>query len=133
MAYFRSRDRSAIKRAFDEEHQRRYATSAPQEAVEIASLRATVAGTVFKPPLEPIACGNAEPPIAAFTGNRDVYFGSVGFTPVPTFSRPQLLAGNRIAGPAIVEEHASTTVVVPNDILRVDSFGNLDIAVGEAT
>ena len=133
VAYFTSRDRSAIKRAFDEEHQRRYATSAPQEAVEIANLRATVSGTANKPPLEPIACGNAEPPVAAFTGNRDVHFGSGGFRPVPAFSRAQLLAGNRITGPAIIEEHASTTVVVPNDVLSVDSFGNLDIAVGEPT
>ena len=39
-------------------------------------------------------------------------------------------AGNEIAGQALVEEHASTTVVLPGDKLAVDPFGNLMIAVG---
>ena len=32
--------------------------------------------------------------------------------------------------PALVEEHASTTVLMPGDTLTVDPFGNLVIAVG---
>ena len=129
--HFVSRDRAAIKRAFDEEHQRRYAISAPEEPVEIASLRATVTGLTDKPPLEPIDDGSTTPPKDAYTGDRDVYFISLQkFSPVPTFRRPQLLASNRIEGPAIVEEHASTTVLMPDDILCVDAFGNLDIQVG---
>ncbi len=39
------------------------------------------------------------------------------------------LAGNRIKGPALIEEHASTTVLMPGDVLEVDAFGNLVIAV----
>ena len=71
------------------------------------------------------------PPKDAATGDREVYFISLQkFSLVPTFGRPHLLAGNRIEGPAIVEEHASTTVLMPDDILRVDAFGNLDIQVG---
>jgi len=41
-----------------------------------------------------------------------------------------LRAGNRIDGPALVEEHASTTVALPGDRLHVDEFGNLVIEVG---
>ena len=134
LAFFAKRDQTAIKRAFDEEHQRRYATSAPEEAVEIASLRATVTGVTHKPPLEPVAPGDTEPPTVAFTGNRQVYFASLGeFRAVPTFARLNLLAGNRIAGPAIIEEHASTTVLMPGDTLNVDDFGNLGIGVGAST
>ena len=131
LEHFAARDRDAIKRTFDDEHQRRYATSAPAEPVEIASLRATVTGLTHKPPLEPIARGNVTPPGDAFTGDRGVYFTSLGdFRAAPTFDRARLLAGNRIDGPAIVEEHASTTVLMPGDNLQVDDFGNLDIAVG---
>jgi N-methylhydantoinase A len=130
LAYFVTRDRAAIKSAFDDEHQRRYATSAPTEPVEIASLRATVAGITQKPPLETIGRGDSDPPAAAFTGNRDVYFPSFGeFRVVPTFRRSKLLAGNRIAGPGIIEEYASTTVLSPGDTLDVDAFGNLGIEV----
>jgi len=37
-----------------------------------------------------------------------------------------------IAGPALIEEHASTTVVFPSDKLEVDQFGNLVIEIGRA-
>ena len=40
------------------------------------------------------------------------------------------LAGNEITGPALIEEHASTTVVQPGDELRVDELGNLQINIG---
>jgi hypothetical protein len=35
-----------------------------------------------------------------------------------------LLLANRIAGPALIEEYASTTVVHPGDVAAVDAFGN---------
>jgi N-methylhydantoinase A len=49
-----------------------------------------------------------------------------------TWKRDALKAGNRIAGPALIEEHASTTVVQPGDTVKVDSFGNLLITIGLA-
>ena len=129
--HFASRDRVAIKRAFDEEHERRYAVSAPDEPVEIASLRATVIGLTEKPPLEHIVDGDTTPAGEAYTGDREVYLTELEqFRQVPTFGRPHLRAGNRIDGPAIVEEHASTTVLMTGDTLHVDAFGNLDIQVG---
>jgi N-methylhydantoinase A len=131
--YFTTRDRAAIKSAFDQEHQRRYATSAPQEPVEIASLRATVTGVTAKPPLEKTATGADLPSAAALREKRLVYVSaSDEFKEVPVFSRPALLAGNRVIGPAIIEEYASTTVLMPGDSLQVDEFGNLSIDVGEA-
>src|SRR5256885_8887916 len=42
MAFFEGRDRSAIKRQFDELHKVRYGTSAPQEPADLVSLRVTV-------------------------------------------------------------------------------------------
>jgi len=84
-----------------------------------------------KPPQERVAAGAAAPPAAAHTGKRKVYFGeSGGFIDTPTFARAHLLARNRIEGPALIEEHASTTVVLPGAVAEVDAFGNLVIAVG---
>jgi N-methylhydantoinase A len=51
--------------------------------------------------------------------------------PTRTFSRAALTAGNRIKGPALIEEHASTTVLMPGDALSVDAWGNLVITVGK--
>ena len=72
------------------------------------------------------------PRSAAFRGKRPVYFAGTGFVDTPTYDRAALLAGNRIAGPALIEEHASTTVLHPGDRSTVDAFGNLVIAIGEA-
>jgi N-methylhydantoinase A len=128
---FATQDRAAIKRHFDEMHELRYGTSAPQERAEIVSLRATVTGVMRKPPQEKIAAGTAAPPAAAHTGKRAVYFGEEGgFIDTPTFARAHLLAGNRIDGPALIEEHASTAVILAGAMAEVDEFGNLVIAVG---
>jgi len=129
---FTRRDREGIKRLFDEMHALRYGTSAPAERAEIVSLRSTVAGLMRKPPLAKIKRGQGAPPKAAFTGKRPVYFSPSGFRQAPTYQRAMLLAGNKIKGPALIEEHASTTVLMPGDKCEVDGYGNLVIAVAGA-
>ncbi len=127
---FRRRDRAALKARFDAEHQQRYGTCAPDEAAEIVSLRTSVAGELKKPPLERIARGARTPPPSARRGKRAVYFAELGrAVATPAFAREALRAGNRIEGPALVEEYASTTVVLPGDRLEVDRFGDLVIEV----
>jgi N-methylhydantoinase A len=126
---FMRRSREALKKRFDEEHLQRYGTNAPEEPAEIVSLRATVTGAMKKPPLERIARGGRTPPASARRGKRSACFAG-RTVPTPTFARDELRAGNRLDGPALVEEHASTTVVLPGDRLHVDAFGNLVIEVG---
>ncbi len=131
---FRRRNRDALKRSFDEEHLRRYGTCAPGEPAEIVSLRATVTGTMKRPPLERVARGGRAPLASARRGKRGVYFAELGRSlATPSYAREDLRARNRIAGPALIEEHASTTVLLPGDRLEVDEFGNLVIEVGRRT
>ncbi len=132
LAVFARQDRKAIKRHFDATHALRYGTSAPEERAEIVSLRATVTGLMRKPPQAQIERGEKAPRKSAFTGKRPVYFEDGGFRSTPTWRRSALLAGNRIRGPALIEEHASTTLVMPGDALEVDAYGNLVIAVAGA-
>jgi len=128
---FRRRNRDSLKSKFDEEHLRRYGTCAPDEPAEIVSLRATVSGAMKKPRFERIARGARSPLSSARRGRRSVYFAERGkAVATPTYARAELRAGNRIDGPALIEEHASTTVVLPGDRLHVDEFGNLVIEVG---
>ena len=47
---------------------------------------------------------------------------------VPVFERERLAPGTALAGPALVQEDFSNTVVAPGQRLRVDDFGNLVIA-----
>ena len=126
---FANEDRAGIKARFDAIHDLRYGTCAPGERSEIVSLRVTVTGMLEKPLLEEIARGDATPPSAAHTGNRPVRFGEDALE-TATWDRMALIAGNRIEGPALIEEHASTTVLHPGDTCEVDAFGNLVISIG---
>jgi N-methylhydantoinase A len=128
---FERRDHGAIKQLFDAMHELRYGTSAPAERAEIVSLRSTITGLMRKPPQATIMRGRAVPPAAASAGTRKTHFGG-RFHPTPVYRREALLAGNRIKGPALVEEYASTTVLMPGDVLDVDVYGNLNITVAGA-
>jgi N-methylhydantoinase A len=131
MPIFQNQDRAAIKQHFDDDHMQRYGTSAPNENAEIVSLRVTVAGLMRKPPQEKIGKGASRPPRSAATGVRKVWFDGQ-FRNTPTYRRTELLAGNTIRGPALIEEHASTTVLMPGDRMTVDDYGNLTIRVARA-
>jgi N-methylhydantoinase A len=129
---FRAEDRDGIKQRFDAVHQTRYGFSVAHEKAEIVSLRSAIVGEMRKPPFEHVAKGGPQPAPEAFRGTRAVYFAGAGFVETPTYDRSALKAGNRIAGPALVEEHASTTVVHPGDAVEVDAFGDLVITIERA-
>jgi len=130
MAFFEGRDRSAIKQQFDELHKVRYGTSAPKEPADLVSLRVTVLGTMKKPPKHRVEKGRSTPDEVAVRATKPVYFRSGGWAETPAYIRDLLLSGNEINGPALIEEHASTTFVQPGDSLRVYELGNLQIAIG---
>ena len=123
---FKNEDRPGIKRRFDAMHEQRYGTSAPEEPAEIVSLRSTVTGILRKPPLQKIA--RAKAPRAAPTGKRQVYVDGA-FRATSIYARSALASGHRISGPALIEEHASTTLLLPGDRLEVDLYGNLLIKI----
>ena len=65
-------------------------------------------------------------PRTAFKGVRSVYFEEAGgFVACDTFERSLLTAGNVIAGPAVIEQMDTTTVIPPGETARVDQSGTL--------
>jgi 5-oxoprolinase (ATP-hydrolysing) len=61
-------------------------------------------------------------------GHRAAYFPELsGFISTPVYDRYVLGAGAEIAGPAIIEERESTTVIGPRERLQVDPLGNLRV------
>src|SRR5689334_1764817 len=99
MRVFQKQDRDAIKKHFDDDHMQRYGTSAPAERAEVVSLRVTVTGLMKKPPQEKIKRGTAKLK-SAFTGKRPASIDGK-FRDTPTWRRADLLAGNKISGPAL--------------------------------
>ena len=122
--------RAEIKRLFDEAHELRYSHSAPEESADIVSLRVSAIGRLDKPHVAQIPAGQKNPPAEAKRGVRTVIFEAVGAVEAPVFDRTKLLANNVIAGPAIIEETASTTVVERGDVVTVNEYGHLVMALG---
>ena len=59
-------------------------------------------------------------------GSRQVWLAEeAGFMTCPVYDRTKLEAGNRIPGPAVVEQMDATTVVLPGMMARVDAYANL--------
>ncbi|SBT54969.1 hydantoinase/oxoprolinase family protein [Micromonospora narathiwatensis] len=121
----------ALKRAFDAAHEQRYSHSAPGEPAQVVSLRVSVVGKLSKPDIAKVAAGDTAPPPQAHKGTRDVVFHpGDGAVPTAVFDRAKLLAGNRVTGPAAIEEPTTTALLRPGDRARVDEFGNLLVEIG---
>lgn len=119
-------DFAVMAEAFGAEHARTYGHRAEAEAVECVALR--VKGRVSKGKDEP-----PEPPPRKADGaeptTRAAYFGPRhGQVETPVLSRAALAAAVTRAGPLIVEEYDSTTVVPPGWRARVDAAGNIRLA-----
>ena len=77
----------------------------------------------------------AGPPSASSRkGTRRAYFPERdGPVDCPVLDRYALEPGDTVAGPALVEERESTTVVDPGDTMRVDAHLNLILELGAAS
>lgn len=101
---------AAADAAFRVEHRRRYGFASDTEPTNLLNLRLTAVGPVERPILKPLPAGNGDPS-AALKGRRRVVFDEA--IECPIYDRTQLLAGDIIVGPAIVEQ-MDTTVVIPD-------------------
>jgi N-methylhydantoinase A len=106
-------------------HQQLYGFVAEGEPVQLVTFRGEATGLVRKAELrpEPDAGPNAR---AAEIGGRDVWLREAGeFVPCPLYARDRLAAGNRIEGPAIVEQMDATTFLPPGAVATIDAYLNL--------
>jgi N-methylhydantoinase A len=106
-------------------HQRLYGFIAEDEPVQLVTFRLEASGVVEKARFRrqedagPDASG-------ALMGRRDVWLAEAGgFVACPVYDREKLGAGNRIVGPAIVEQMDATTVVLPGMVAWVEPYMNL--------
>jgi N-methylhydantoinase A len=99
--------------------------------VELINLRLTAIGETEKPSLMPQAYAGADPS-AAFKGQRSVYIPSAKeYQDVPVYDGFALTYGNRVPGPAIIEQVNTTTFVTPEFDVVVDKLGTYTIYLTE--
>jgi N-methylhydantoinase A len=118
-----------VKRAFDAAHQQRYSHSAPEEPAEIIAARVSIVGRLSKPVLAGLAAGSGTPVPTAVVGKRRVRFDPRNEIEALVYDRSQLLGGDSFAGPAIVQEDGSATVVPPNVRVDVQPSGHMILTV----
>jgi N-methylhydantoinase A len=121
---------SAIE-AFHRLHQQRYGFCDGNKPIEIVNLRLRMvaAGESYSPPQQKPVPGDES---AACYATRDVYFDGA-FVPTRLYRRDDLVPGDTIPGPAMITEYTSATVLPPDSIAIVDTFGSLVISFTEET
>jgi N-methylhydantoinase A len=115
--------KSALREAFEDEHERRFGHKFDQENhVEIVALKVTATARDSATPTRL----RAHKPTAA-PAMRAAYFGSTfGLMQTPVITRGELSDTPR-QGPLIVEEYEGTTVVPPDATAHLDALDNIVI------
>jgi len=113
---------TAISGPFDAEHKRLF-TFALELEHELVTLRASVQGRGITVKRGAIAAGGAAAS-GAVVGKQASYMDGKSVTAL-VYDRAKLKSGNIIAGPAIIMEMDSTTVILPKHHGKVDQLGNV--------
>jgi N-methylhydantoinase A len=125
-------DKARLKRSFDDLHAQVYGQSAPKEDAEIVTFRLQAEIEVKRlafPRLLP-GDGRAE---RALKGERQVFDVEVGrFAAAKIYDRQKLMPGDRIEGPAIIDQFDATSVVLAGMAAEMDLTGTLVIQSSEA-
>jgi N-methylhydantoinase A len=100
-----------------------------EQKVELVNFCVSGFGMIERPnlPMRPVTAGAKSTP----KGARPVFFDGA-MRETPCYDRAALEPGAQIAGPAIVEEFGSTTVVFPGQTLTVDGYGIMIVRQVEA-
>ncbi len=96
-------------------------------AHELVNLRAVALGAAFELPAAALPQGDGDPAMAKIRDHQ-LWIGGE-FHAAAIFDRAKLRAGDVIAGPAIVVEMDSTTLIEPDCIGTVDPVGNILITL----
>jgi N-methylhydantoinase A len=114
----------AVRDAFHQLHQTRFGYHDPELALEIVNAH-LVAIAPRRLDALPAPSPHRGP---ALIGRRDVIFDGEALD-CPVYRREALASGERIDGPAIIQEYASTTVLFPGDRVEVLGSGELLVQV----
>ncbi len=124
-------DAGAMRRVFEAEYQRLYGHIQPDGTIMTAALRVASSAATGTPKLRADAATNLRD--AAVPGEkRQVWHDGHGWLETDIHVGPELTAGARIVGPAVVEERTMTVLLGPGDSLGVDGAGNFMVDVAEA-
>ena len=101
-----------LKAAFHARHEELYTYSEPQSVVEVVNVESAILGRVDRPRRMKMAKGKGSD--SARSGTRPMIFAASGQAQdTPVYTGASLGAGDRITGPAVIEEVTTTIVIEP--------------------
>jgi N-methylhydantoinase A len=122
---FTATDRPTIRKLFEDAYSRLYSRHIPGVEIEILSWVITV-GAPAEGELAVAAKTDAATPKPS--SRRHVFDPASGeFLDVPIYWRPELKPGAYIAGPAVIAENDTSTVVSPLFDAQIDRFGYIEL------
>jgi N-methylhydantoinase A len=131
LAAIHARGVGGLARRFHELHGATYGHADPTAPVEVVTVRSSAFGDLDQPEPAQVRRGSRTPPKDAVVGTRAASLpGMRPRTKVVVYRRELLRAGNRLTGPAVIQQMDATTVVLPEHRADVDPYGDLWIRKG---
>ena len=117
-----------LRNRFYQLHELTYGHFTENDPIEIVNIRLTAIGRTKIISQEE----NTDVPQSqsSVVSDRFVWFGPQEPLKVPVHDRSLLYGGQKIVGPAVIEQLDAVTVIQPGDFGKVDGFGNLIISMG---
>lgn len=126
---------ATVAQAFHEAHDQTYGRRFDEQPVQIVNVRVTGVGRISRlaDPAAPPGAGPGQPgrPAPVTTQAFFQVDGKAQECVTEVYQRDQLRAGDRVAGPAIIEQLDSTVIVPPGFAGTVDGSGNLVLRAGD--
>ncbi|MQA78599.1 MAG: hydantoinase/oxoprolinase family protein [Streptosporangiales bacterium] len=117
------------KQGFHAFYDKSYGYSAPESPIEVTTMTVSGSGRPGRMPVTRIPSGGAQPDEDALVMVRDVCLDGRTWQQMPFYHRTALRAGNRIEGPAVVDDGLSTILVTPESTASVDDYGDVIIDI----
>lgn len=117
-----------VIKKFHEIHEKTYGYSDKLAPVEFVNFRLTACGEIPKVNFQKET--NTNEKVISSTIKRNVYFAEVdepNYFETDIFQRTELTVGDKIIGPAIVEQLDTTILILPDQTASVDPYQNLII------
>jgi N-methylhydantoinase A/oxoprolinase/acetone carboxylase beta subunit len=112
--------------AFNEAYAESYSRGAtfPEGGIVLENVKLNAVAPMDDPTLPTYELSDSDPS-AARKGTRGVMWDvDDGYVDSPIYDRDDLVAGNVVEGPAIIEDVGTTHVITPGRVYRVDEYGH---------
>ena len=119
---------ATVRKVFDAEYQLRYGHANPKQPVELVALHSIALLPIERPALDRLVRRGTNAVRESAPTQRPIYWPEAeGFVTATVYDRYALPVGFCAAGPAVIEEYGSSTLIGPRDTFEIGSLGEISI------